>query len=118
MPKKKIIELLTENINSDLAKKIANKIGLQVVHRGNTTYLRRKPKRLTGKALNSAIAFAKINHKNRGKEGVVLLPNGEMQNIVAYISAKEMKGKKFVDTIAENEKIKAFVEKYLDEEDS
>ncbi|WP_343577357.1 hypothetical protein [Mycobacterium sp.] len=79
--------------------KITNKIaleanGYQVVNRNNKEYVRRKPKRLTGLALASAIQFGKLNIKHRNEKGIVIKPNGTTQNLSSFISALEMKGYK------------------------
>lgn len=111
MEKTKIINLLAENKYSPIASKIAPIIGLQTVNRNGKVYLRRKPERLTGKALESALAFGQINHNNRGKSGVILLPNGDQQNKVAFDSSREFKGTVFKKTLTEREKI----EKLLNE---
>lgn len=107
--KKKIIRLLVENKNSPIANDIANMVGLQTVNRNGKVYIRKIPERLTGKALNSAIAFGEINHNNRGKSGVVILPDGE-QNKVAFISSKEFKGMKFKKPLTEYEKVEKLLQ--------
>jgi hypothetical protein len=85
-----LINLLLEHKDSPVASQIADMLGLQLVHRNGSTYVRRIPARLTGYALDSALKFAQINHKNRGKSGVVILPSGVIQNRVAFDSAREM----------------------------
>jgi hypothetical protein len=85
-----LINLLLEHKDSPVASQIADMLGLQLVHRNGSTYIRRIPVRLTGYALDSALKFAQINHKNRGKSGVVILPSGVIQNKVAFDSAREM----------------------------
>lgn len=106
-----VIDLLVENKDSPIANKVANMAGLQVVDRNGKIYVRRIPKRLTGKALDSAIAFGDINHNNRNTSGVVILPNGNLQNKTAFISAREMKGTKFVKEKTEKEKIKDLIDR-------
>ncbi len=104
-----LINLIVENKESPIANKVANMIGLQVVDRNGKVYVRKIPERLTGKALNSAIKFGEINHNNKGKTGVILLPNGAEQNKVAFQSAKEFTGNKFVKPLTEKEKIEALL---------
>lgn len=107
---KRIIDLLLENPYSPIANRIASTIGLQVVMRQGKPYVRRIPERLTGKALDSAAEFGYLNHKNRGKEGQILLPNHIEQNTVAFESSQEMKGTKFKIKPTEREKIEQLLE--------
>jgi hypothetical protein len=108
----KEISLLTDkDISPDVKPIIAKNIGLQLVNRNGKIYYRRPPERLTGHALESALKFAEINHANRGKSGNIILKDGKVQNKVAFVSSKEMKGLRFAKPLTEEEKIKALVEK-------
>lgn len=110
MKKMKITDLLVSDMQSPNANKIASLIGLQVVNRNGKPYVRRIPERLTGKALDSAIKFGEINHNNRGRSGNILLPDGAEQNVVAFESARQMKGNVFVKPITQREKIEQLLE--------
>ncbi len=103
------VDYLINNLDSPVANRIAKQIGLQVVVRDGHSYVRRIPERLTGKALNSALAFGELNHNNRGMHGNVLKADNTIQNKTAIISAKEFKGSKFKNTVSEKDRINALL---------
>ena len=94
-----IAEYLYEHIADEGIESLAKELGLQRVKRGNTYYYRRIPERLTGKALESAVAFGAINKAVGGKyNGKKIQYNGHLINYEIYVAAKALENKRFGET--------------------
>lgn len=84
-----------ENPYSETTKLLAKAIGYEIVIRQGKPYIRRIGDKFVGGAMESAYWFGKINHENNNHRGVVIKPNGTIQNVVAVRSAQEIKGSKY-----------------------
>ena len=94
-----IAEYLYKHIEDEGVVSIAEELGLQRVKRGKKYYYRRKPERLTGKSLESAVNFGAVNKALGGKYGGQKIQyKGRIIPLEIFIAAKAVEGKKFVET--------------------